>query len=194
VTVVVWDLGGVVARFRPERRLAALAAATGLDEQRIDDAIWGSGLDDTASCGELDPDATWAAVLAALDHRATRDAVRAAWATAFVPDPAVLALVDAVAAGAGIALLSNNGPVVDDCLDHELADIGLRFEHRLLSWRLGAMKPDRRAFERAAAAIGRPPHDLLLVDDEPANVAAAQAAGWHAVRAAASLAPASDRR
>ncbi len=44
VEVVVFDLGGVVRKFEPGARLAALEDATTLDETRINDAVWTSGL------------------------------------------------------------------------------------------------------------------------------------------------------
>lgn len=45
---------------------------------------------------------------------------------------------------------------------------------------LGAKKPDRAFFALAAAAVGVPAEQLVLVDDTAANVAAARAAGWQA--------------
>jgi putative hydrolase of the HAD superfamily len=118
----------------------------------------------------------WVSVLAALDGRVSRDAVRRAWSLAFEPNPAVLAVIDLL--GAPAALLTNNGPIVDEILDNELFDVGRRFCWRLLSCRLGAMKPHPDAFRNAALAIGESPEQLVLVDDSPINVAAARAAGW----------------
>jgi putative hydrolase of the HAD superfamily len=176
--IVVWDLGGVVCRFRPERRLAALAELSGLAPAVIQQRIWGSGLDAAAERGDLSPDAAWAGVLAALDHRVEQDALRRAWSSAFEPNPAVLALVDSVHAPS--ALFTNNGPIVADLLDDELADVARRFADRLLSYELGAVKPEPAAFQRAAAQLACDPGELLLLDDSPANIAAARALGWQA--------------
>ena len=46
--VVVFDLGGVVCRFEPDRRMRALVEATGLASEVIQDRVWGSGLDERA--------------------------------------------------------------------------------------------------------------------------------------------------
>ncbi|WP_161952535.1 HAD-IA family hydrolase [Actinoplanes sp. TFC3] len=43
------------------------------------------------------------------------------------------------------------------------------------------LKPDPKAFHDACARIGTPPADCLLIDDLPANVEGAQAAGLQAV-------------
>jgi 2-haloacid dehalogenase len=39
-------------------------------------------------------------------------------------------------------------------------------------------KPDPRLFELAAIRFGRAPADMLFIDDNPANIAAAKALGW----------------
>jgi putative hydrolase of the HAD superfamily len=176
--VIVWDLGGVLARFRPGRRLEALADATGLPPEQIDHALWGSGLDAAAERGELPEAEVWSQALAGLDGRLTRSELRRHWAVAFEPDPEVLGLVDELGPG---AILTNNGPLVEAALGEELATIGNLLDPWLLSWRLGATKPAPQAFERAAAALDRPPADLTLVDDRQENVDAARRAGWQAV-------------
>jgi putative hydrolase of the HAD superfamily len=55
-----------------------------------------------------------------------------------------------------------------------------RFAHVLLSWRLGAVKPEPAAFEAVTARLDVGAEDLLFVDDSHENVAAARALGWQA--------------
>jgi putative hydrolase of the HAD superfamily len=45
---------------------------------------------------------------------------------------------------------------------------------------LGCAKPDPAFFEKAQARSGFAAHELMLIDDAPANVAGAKAAGWRA--------------
>ncbi|HWQ15921.1 MAG TPA: HAD-IA family hydrolase [Roseiflexaceae bacterium] len=69
-------------------------------------------------------------------------------------------------------------------IDRTLAHAGLdpaAFDALLSSAALGVRKPDQAAFRAAAAALGVPPTACLLVDDLPANVAGARAAGMRAV-------------
>ncbi|MBB5203324.1 putative hydrolase of the HAD superfamily [Inhella inkyongensis] len=64
----------------------------------------------------------------------------------------------------------------------------LRAHHPLAEWFEAGVfsseermcKPDLRLFERAAQRFGRPPQQLLLIDDHPINVEAARRAGWQA--------------
>lgn len=51
--MIVWDLGGVVAEFRAERRLGALVDMSGLPATRIQERIWGSGLDASARLSRI---------------------------------------------------------------------------------------------------------------------------------------------
>lgn len=58
-----------------------------------------------------------------------------------------------------------------------------RFQERLLSFELGAVKPDREIFTRALARLEVPAESVLLLDDNEHNVAGARAAGMRAEQA-----------
>ncbi len=97
---------------------------------------------------------------------------------AFDPDDKVLALIDRLAWPA--VLFTNNGPMVDACLDHELFRVRGRFAHVFLSWQLGATKPDPTAFDAVAKQLEVDGSQLFFVDDSAENVMAARALGWQA--------------
>ena len=54
------------------------------------------------------------------------------------------------------------------------------FKGEFLSYRLRVMKPSLDIYRAAEKGIGLPPGELLFIDDNPANVQAAQQAGWQA--------------
>jgi len=54
------------------------------------------------------------------------------------------------------------------------------FEDIVVSGVEGMAKPDPRIYAIAERRFGRAPGELFFTDDNPANVAAAQARGWHA--------------
>lgn len=56
-----------------------------------------------------------------------------------------------------------------------------RVDGMFYSAALGCRKPEGRFFRAIEAATGFAPEELLLVDDTPANVDAANEAKWHAV-------------
>lgn len=177
IATVVFDLGGVLCRFDPEARVRALADASGWSVDAVRTHVWGSGRDAEADRGDLTREAAFA--LASLDGALDEPAVLACWKAAFAPDPEVLALVDRVVVPA--ALLTNNGPVVEALFADHLAPVAARCSPVMLSWRLGATKPSREVYDRAAATLARAPEELVMVDDTRRNVDGALAAGWDAV-------------
>ncbi|MBX3283934.1 MAG: hypothetical protein KF703_01180, partial [Actinobacteria bacterium] len=121
--LLVMDLGGVVCRWLPDRRLHRLAELSGLPAATVDELVFASGFDDAADRGRFDL-AGFTAELRALLALGpdTDDAeLRAAWATAFDPDPRVLRLVDRVSAPT--AAFTNNGPLFEATLGHELTAV-----------------------------------------------------------------------
>ncbi|MFA6110738.1 MAG: HAD-IA family hydrolase [Candidatus Latescibacterota bacterium] len=76
--------------------------------------------------------------------------------------------------------LSNNNPLLwaETCRVCTCLDL---FERTFLSHQTGLLKPDPRAFGLVLIAIGRPPAEVALVDDNPACVAQARALGMAAV-------------
>ncbi|MGH9016900.1 MAG: HAD family hydrolase [Acidimicrobiales bacterium] len=176
---VVFDLGGVICAFHPDRRLRALSDASGLPAGLVHDAIWGSGLDARAEQGGLTPDETFEAVSKALDGRLARAALRAAWSHAFVPDESVCRLVQSVRAPRYV--FTDNGPIVTDCLSHELESVALLVERVVCSWEVQACKPDPVAFERLARQLQRSPSEITFIDDTEANCQAAASTGMRAL-------------
>jgi HAD superfamily hydrolase (TIGR01509 family) len=175
----VFVIGNVVCRFEPDRRLHELARVAGLAPTLIHEAIWESGIDARADAGALTPGELEREVLAALDDRIDAATLRAAWSTAFPPDPGVTALVRRLERPS--FAFTNNGPMLTACLAHELAGVDALFERVVCSWQIKRQKPDPVAFERLCAELQRPPEELLFVDDSPENVAGARSAGLAAV-------------
>ncbi len=58
-----------------------------------------------------------------------------------------------------------------------------RFTHRFLSFELGAVKPDRLIYERVIERLPAAPDLVLFLDDNPLNVEGARAAGLRAEQA-----------
>ncbi|MGI9602618.1 MAG: HAD family hydrolase [Acidimicrobiales bacterium] len=177
--MLVIDLGDVVCHFRPEPRMERLAAISGLSEQEVRRRWWESGLEKAAESGRLGPD-VYGPVREALAIDTPDDELRATWSLAFVPNPAVVDLVARVAAPT--VLFTNNGPIVSDCLRHELVEVQQHFEHIVCSWHIGHRKPSPEAFTTLAGELGAEPGRLVFVDDSQANVDAARGVGLDALR------------
>ena len=56
------------------------------------------------------------------------------------------------------------------------------FDHHILSYQVGSLKPDRKIFECAIEAMGKAPDRLLFIDDREENVAAGRQLGMRTHR------------
>ena len=92
IRAVIFDLGGVVCAFHPERRLRALSEVSRLPEREIHARIWDSGLDRALDTGVHDGASAHRAVCDALGVDLAPDRLTVSWAHAFVPDPSRAAL------------------------------------------------------------------------------------------------------
>ena len=104
---------------------------------------------------------------------------REAFLGAVVERPETYELVSALPAGVRLGMLSNN---VAELCDRVRADPRLaRFEAFVFSNELGVRKPDPAAYQELVDALGEEPGAVLFVDDNPANVEAAESFGLNAV-------------
>ncbi len=55
------------------------------------------------------------------------------------------------------------------------------FDAMVLSYEIGATKPDRRAYQAVASELGVRPEQCVFIDDSPANCEGAEKAGMQAV-------------
>ncbi|MBI1351975.1 MAG: HAD-IA family hydrolase [Actinomycetales bacterium] len=78
-------------------------------------------------------------------------------------DDTVPMLAELRAMGIPVCLLSNAGVPIRTVLDRE--GVTPWVEHTVLSYEVGAVKPDLRIFEAALAALGLPAEEVLMVGD-----------------------------
>jgi putative hydrolase of the HAD superfamily len=79
-----------------------------------------------------------------------------------------------------LAILSNSGPGARR-VEQDRYDFAALFDPIVYSHEVGLMKPDARVFALTADRLGLPSSVLVHVDDLPANVDGARAAGLQAV-------------
>ena len=176
VGAVLWDLGGVLCHFRPERRVVAIARRCGASEDKVRAVLSGDLLErldaGAASLGELLGEMQqclgWSQGAEELGH---------AWARAFEPNIAVVELARRTAARS--AVITNNGPPLSDHYAELLPVVAKALPTAFFSAKTRRVKPGNDAFLGACAALAVEPAHVLLVDDSEANIAAAAACGLH---------------
>jgi HAD superfamily hydrolase (TIGR01509 family) len=81
--------------------------------------------------------------------------------------------------GLRAGILSNSGPGAREA--EQVWGLEKITDEIVYSHEVGLAKPDPAVYELTAARLGVRPDEIAFLDDVPANVDAARAAGWHAV-------------
>lgn len=183
IAAVVFDMDGVLCRYRIERRLALLASWSGRSAEAIRAAIWGSGFEDQAERGLVSADD----YLTGFGERMGYPLSAAQWVearrVAIEPDTAVLALARALGRTRPVGVFTNNGLLLKRHIAEVFPAVHEIFGARaVFSGELGRSKPDPEAFRRLAARLALAPADILYLDDDAEYVAGAREAGLRAER------------
>ncbi|HEX7035097.1 MAG TPA: HAD family phosphatase [Pseudomonadales bacterium] len=182
IAAVAFDLGGVVFRYRPERRLDAFARATGRSPAALQKALIDSGYARSCDAGRLTGEAAYREGSRLLGQRLGFGRFRSTWIEAFEPDPGVVALVRRLRERLPVAMLTNNSDLVRSGLEARDGEVMELFRPRVFSADTGMLKPDPRLYRTLLDLLEEPPERVLYVDDEPACTAAAEALGMPAHR------------
>lgn len=178
---VLFDLGGVVCHFLPARRLAALAAATRLQPEDIQQCLWDSSFSAACDAGTYTASDMHAQICQRLGISFTRQEASRLWALAFEPNAEVLAIAAEVHQHVPTGLLTNNPPLLREALPQFLPEIERHFNPIIFSYQYGACKPNPTLYHAVVQTLVVSASQLLLIDDTLSNVQGAQAAGWQAI-------------
>lgn len=183
ITVVLFDMEGVLTHYDRNVRTEHLAALTGASTRAVRHAIWGSGLEARADAGELAPDDYLRALADQLGHPVTRDAWLTARRASITPNADALALAQRVASRHRIAVLTNNCSLVTDHLDYLNPAVAALFGVNVYaSSSFGAVKPAAQTYLGCVRHLGSTPAETFFIDDTEANVTGALDAGLRGYR------------
>jgi putative hydrolase of the HAD superfamily len=178
VSVVIFDVNGVLYDYDKPARLAHLARLTGRPAAEIDRLIWQSGFEDQGDAGALSAADYLDGFSARLAHHLSADDYTAALAASLRPIEPMLALARRLAARVVLATLTNNNFLVRDRMDQLYPRLRPIFgPHLCVSAAFGCRKPDPAVFRHTLARLGAAADQALFIDDSAANAEAASAAG-----------------
>jgi glucose-1-phosphatase len=183
---IIFDFGNVVAYFDYQKACDRLGALLGQSGEGFRRRITNRGFADLArrfECGRLSADEFEREATVLCDLEVTRDQFRAAWQDIFWLNEPVAGLVGRLkSAGYTLILGSNTNVLHADHFRRQFAATLAHFDHLILSYEVGAMKPEAAFYQACVAAARRPAAMCLFVDDLDENVAGALRAGLSAVR------------
>jgi len=181
VKAVVFDMDGVLCRYRRELRLERLAAWSGRSAEAIEAAIWRSGFEDEGERGRLSADDYLKGFGARIDYPLSAEQWIEARRVAIEPDQAVLALARTLGSVMPVGMLTNNPLLLKRHFAEVFPAAAAVFGSRaVFSSELGRVKPEAEAFRRLAVRLSATPEEILYFDDDESYVAGARAAGLRA--------------
>ncbi len=181
IKALVFDFGNVVGFFDHGRTTRRLAPHARLAHDELHHLLYTSPLAERYERGALSTPEFRSAVrqIASLD--CPDDHFDDAYGDIFWANPELDVLLKELAERYPLVLLSNTNELHARKFRVQFAaTLGL-FRHRLLSFEVGLRKPSAEIYAHALERAGCAAREVLFVDDLPANVEGARAAGWNGV-------------
>jgi glucose-1-phosphatase len=178
IRAVLLDLGNVLAFHDNELLARRLAQAAGAHPDALA-PLTQEPLARRINAGELGPDALRLEVSRLLGREFPMPSFRELWSCHFTVHDEVLPRVEALAERVRLVLLSNTNALHFEDLLPKLPILE-RFFGLVLSYEVGAVKPEPAIFSRAVQVAQVAPHEALFFDDLRPYVDAARAFGLNA--------------
>ena len=174
--LVLFDMDDVLARYEPDKRIAALAQATGRAPDHIRAAIWESDYFALADSGEWDAQGCLDEFSRRVGAPVSRELWVATRRASLTPFSDMLALLaELKRARVTIGLLSNNDLLALEALDELIPGLVAEMApHAYVSAQFRLRKPDPALFRFVCGKIGIAPERALFVDDLAENVEGAR--------------------
>lgn len=181
-SIVLFDLGDVLARFDPAPRWAEYARRSGLTPAEVLERLSTDDFWRDTDRGRYSADQMDRRICELLGCAFTRAELLRLQAAAFAVRPEVLRIAQRVATRTRVGILTNNAPLLEQALPIHLPELARAFDPILYSFEFGHVKPERALFEAVTARLALAPREIFFVDDQERHVAAARAVGWSALR------------
>jgi putative hydrolase of the HAD superfamily len=182
VPAIIFDFGNVVGYFDYARACEAIGRPRGLHGPSLLHAARQGGLNDLVArfeSGQLTADAFVDSYCALLDLSGlTPDEFRTAWSDIFWPNDTLVPLIRRLhAAGHRLILGSNTNDLHASRFRLQFAETLSYFDHLLLSYEIGHLKPSSGFYRACVEVAGADPADCVFIDDLPENIQGARQAG-----------------
>jgi HAD superfamily hydrolase (TIGR01509 family) len=185
---VYFDLGNVLLHFSHRQaceQMAQVASRGGrhVSPDEVWSAVFDSGLEDEFEAGRIGAAEFYERFAAAVGTRPDFEQLALAGSEIFRVNRSIVPVLGALAAARyRLGIVSNTNPLHWAHLTRGQYDwLPHMFDTVVLSYQVGALKPEPAIYQRATQMAGVPPQEIFFTDDREEHVHAARQAGWHAV-------------
>jgi FMN phosphatase YigB (HAD superfamily) len=177
ISAITFDLGNVLVKvdhLRFCRRLAEMAA---LSPQAVYAQVFESSLEPGYDTGHLTSREFYQRVTAHFGIALPYSRFTALWCDIFDPMDSMMEMVQHLGARFPLYLLSNTNSLHFDYIQVRFAALLRPFQAFVLSYQVGSRKPEAAIYQALVRQVGRPPAEILFLDDKEPFVEAARAQG-----------------
>jgi HAD superfamily hydrolase (TIGR01509 family) len=177
ITAITFDLGNVLIKvdhFRFCRRLAVLAA---LSPQEVYAQVFESSLEPGYDTGRITSREFYERVTSHFGVALPYSRFRDLWCDLFDPMDGMAELVQHLASRFPLFLLSNTNALHFDYIQARFATLLQSFRAFVLSYEVGSRKPEPAIYQSLIRQAGRPPEQILFLDDKVSFVEGARGQG-----------------
>jgi putative hydrolase of the HAD superfamily len=182
IKTILFDLGNVIIPFDFKRAYARMAALCGCPAEEVPARIRATGLVGPFEKGEIEAEPFVRELCGALKLNISHQEFCDWWSCVFLPEPLVPEeLLEDLASRHRLLALSNTNPIHFAMLK-EAYPLLRHFDDYVLSYEVGAAKPEAKIYQEAIARAQCGPEECFFTDDLAVNIEAARAHGMDAVQ------------
>ncbi len=181
IRLIVCDFGGVICTFDYRIFCERLARRTDRAADQIFAAAFGNHLQQDFETGRLSGREYHRAVMARLQADVPYAEFYRMYGDIFTEIPATGDLLRRLHTRYPLYLLSDTNEIHFGYVRETVMVLSV-FDQFIVSYEVGAMKPDPRIYQEALRRSGLPAEACVFVDDRPANVEGAARVGLHTVQ------------
>ena len=182
IRTVIFDLGRVIVPFDFTRAYTRMSQRSGLTHDEIRSRIGGTGLVPKLESGQIAAEPFVEQLCAAIGCPLSFPEFQDIWFSIFSPDPLIPeSMIEGLKGRYRLLLLSNTNSIHYEMIERAYPHLR-HFDHHVLSYRVGAMKPDEAIYREALRHADGDPEECFFTDDIPEYVEGARRMGIDAVQ------------
>jgi epoxide hydrolase-like predicted phosphatase len=182
IRTVIFDLGRVIVPFDFTRAYEQMSRRSGLSHDEIRERIRSTGLVPMLESGRIEAEPFVEQLCEAISCPLSFDEFRQIWFSIFSTETLIPeSLIESLKGRYRLLVLSNTNSMHYEMVERAYPHLR-HFDHYVLSYKVGAMKPDEAIYREALRHAHADPAECFFTDDIPEYVEGARRLGIDAVQ------------